>query len=363
MKTKLLACTMLAAAVAMSAGTALAQQPKPEIVQAAADPVKPKTAWGAPDLQGFWTNVSVTSLQRPGNLKSLVLTEEEAAKAVNRNILTILSKDDQSTNGQDPNNTKLLEDKNNDRGYNAFWIDPGTRMALVKGEYRSSWIVEPANGRIPYKNAAARAGGGYAITNFDGPETRPLAERCLMSFSGSAGPVMQNGMYNNTYQLVQSPNSVMILVEMNHEARIIPIVASKADVKHSPIPKWAGDSVGWYEGDTLVVETTNVNPEQRALIGPNGKVTERFSRWNKDQILYEFTVEDPDLYSQPWKGEMGLNHSSEPLYEYACHEGNYALHGILAGARELESKGITPGMGPGIAAGLVIPRDGEGGGE
>ena len=138
----------------------------------------------------------------------------------------------------------------------------------MKGELRTSWIIEPPNGRIPYKPGAAR-GGGYAITNFDGPETRPQAERCVLGFSGSYGPVMQNGMYNNTMQFVQTPKQVTIEVEMNHDARIIPIVASKADAKHGNVPKWGGDSVGWYEGNTLVVETTNVHPNQRGMITPD----------------------------------------------------------------------------------------------
>ncbi len=375
MKTRLLAATALGCAALLGAN-ALAQTPAPTppAAPAAAASVSnanngqtseagyktPRTAWGAPDLQGFWNNTSITSMQRSPDAKSLTVSQKEADRLVNRNILVVLSKDDQSTNGQDPNNTKLLEDKNNDRGYNAFWIDPGTKLASVKGELRTSWITDPPSGRIPYKPGAAR-GGGYAITNFDGPETRPQAERCVLGFSGSFGPVMQNGMYNNTMQFVQSPTSVAIEVEMIHDVRIIPIVASKADVKHGTVPRWGGDSVGWYEGDTLVVETTNVHPGQRGTISATGKVTERFSRWNDKQVLYTFEVDDPSLYSQPWKGEMSLN-ASEPLYEYACHEGNYAMPGILAGARELESQGKVPGMGPGIAAGLVLPRD-EGGGE
>lgn len=322
--------------------------------------VTPKTSWGAPDLQGFWNNTSITSLQRPGGVDKLVLNETEANRVVNRNILVVLTKEDDAREGQDPNNTKILEDGNNDRGYNAYWIDPGTKLAMVKGELRSSWITEPASGRIPFKPGARNSGGGFAITNFDAAETRPLAERCIMSFSGSAGPVMQNGMYNNGIQLVQSPGSVVINIEMNHDARVIPIVASPAEAKHGSIPKWAGDSVGWYEGDTLVVQTKNVHPLQRALIGPDGVVTERFTRWDDKQIVYQFEVNDPSLYSQVWKGEMAFNMGA-PLYEYACHEGNYAMPGILAGARELESQGKVPGMGPGIAHGLVLPRDDAGG--
>ena len=350
MKTKLLTATALCAAALFGAGAAIAQAP---------GYATPKTSWGVPDLQGFWNNTSITSLQRGSDTKALVVSEKEAERLVNRNVLIVLSKEDESHSGEDPNNTKLLEDKNNDRGYNSFWIDPGTKLATVKGELRTSWVVEPANGRVPYKPGAAR-GGGYAITNFDGPETRPMAERCVLGFSGSYGPVMMNGMYNNTMNFVQTPANVVITVEMNHDARIIPTFASQAEAKHGNVPKWGGDSVGWYEGNTLVVETTNVHPNQRAMITPTGKVTERFTRWDDHQILYEFTVEDAALYSQVWKGEMALN-ASKPMYEYACHEGNHAMPGILGGARELEANGQVPGMGPGIAAGLIIPRDESGG--
>ena len=350
MKFALKAATALCV-IAMAAGAAHAQAPGYET---------PKTTWGAPDLQGFWNNTSITSLQRPGGVDKLVLSPAEADRMVNRNMLVVLTKEDESTNGEDPNNTKLLEDKNNDRGYNSFWIDPGTKVATVKGELRSSWIVEPATGRIPYKPDAARGGGGYAITNFDGPETRPMAERCVLSFSGSYGPVMMNSMYNNTFQFVQTPGAVMILVEMNHDVRNIPIVAGPSEAKHGSIPKWGGDSVGWYEGNTLVVQTTNVHPNQRGMISSEGKLTERFTRWDDHQITYEFEVNDPSLYSQVWKGEMAMN-AAEPLYEYACHEGNHAMAGILGGARQLESEGRVPGMGPGIAAGLVLPRDDQGG--
>jgi len=351
MKTKLLAATALCVAAVLGAGAASAQAP---------GYTTPKTAWGAPDLQGFWNNTSITSLQRSPDAKSLVVDQKEADRLVNRNMLVVLTKEDNASEGLDPNNTKILEDGNNDRGYNAFWIDPGSKLATVKGELRTSWIVEPANGRLPYKPGAAR-GGGYAITNFDGPETRPMAERCVLSFSGSYGPVMMNSMYNNTFQFVQTPGAVMILVEMNHDVRNIPIVAGPSEAKHGPVAKWGGDSVGWYEGNTLVVQTTNVHPNQRAMISSTGKLTERFTRWDDHQILYEFEVDDPELYSQVWKGEMALN-ASAPMYEYACHEGNHAMPGILGGARQLESEGKVPGMGPGIAAGLVLPRD-EAGGE
>lgn len=350
-------CAAMAFAIV---GAAVAQKAAPAAPAAPATAAagetyaRPKLAWGAPDLQGFWNNTSITSLQRPAGVNKLVLSEEEAKKVVNRNMLVVLSKQDAATNGQDPNNKDILKDKNADRGYNAFWIDPGTKMAMVKGEYRSSWIVDPPSGKIPYKPGARTGGTGYSPVNFDGPETRPLAERCIMSFSGSLGPVMLNGMYNNTFQIVQSPKSVAIDVEMIHDARIIPIVSGPSEVKHGKIPRWGGDSVGWYEGDTLVVETVLPHPLQRSFISDKGKVTERFTRWSKGQILYEFVVDDPTLYSQVWKGEQALN-ASEPVGEYACHEGNYAMHGILAGARKIEKAGGTPSMGPGIGAGIEIP--------
>lgn len=343
---KLMACTALFGVV--FAGTASAQH--------APGYAAPKTSWGAPDLQGFWNSTSITSLQRPPGVDKLVVSEEEGRVIVNDNPLIIITQLESESQGSNPEDLSILEDRNADRGYNAFWIDPGVKLAEVKGEIRTSWIVEPASGRVPFKQGAQRVGGGsFAAANFDGPETRPLFERCLMTET-TAGPVMQNAMYNSTLQLVQSPGAVVIVVEMVHHARVIPIVANAAAARHGPsvIPKWAGDSVGWYEGDTLVVETRNVHPLQPSLISASGKVTERFSRWSDDQVLYEFIVEDPALYTQTWRGEMALN-TSQPMYEFACHEGNHAMPGILGGARKLESEGKTPAMGPGIAAGIVTP--------
>ncbi len=343
---KLLACTALFGVVAT--GAAFAQH--------APGYSSPKTTWGAPDLQGFWNSTSITSLQRPAGVDKLVVSEQEGRAIVNDNPLIIITQMEADAQGSNPDDTSILEDGNADRGYNAFWIDPGVKLGEVKGELRTSWIVEPANGRVPFQPGARRAGGGdFAAANFDGPETRPLFERCLMTET-TAGPVMQNAMYNSTVQIVQSPDAVVIVVEMVHHARIVPIVANAAAAKHGPneIPKWAGDSVGWYEGDTLVVQTRNVHPLQPSLISKAGTVTERFSRWADGQILYAFTVEDSTLYTQPWRGEMALN-ASQPMYEFACDVGNHAMGGILGGARQLESEGRTPAMGPGIAAGIVPP--------
>jgi hypothetical protein len=321
----------------------------------------PQTKWGVPDLQGFWSNTSFTGMQRPAGAAKLVLSEEEAAALAKRNVYTGARREEAGASKVDAKSSQeLLADKNPSRGYNTFWMDPGQSYAMVKGEYRSSWITNPPDGRIPYSERGIQAntrGGGGA---FDDIERRPLSERCIMSFTGGYGPVIGNGMYNNTVQVVQSPGSVMILAEMIHDARIVPIVKSKADAKHGPavITKWGGDSVGWYEGGTLVVETVNSHPNQRSYITPAGKVTERFSRWSADQILYQFTVEDPTLYKQTWSGEMSFNASKEPLYEYACHEGNYAMAGILAGARQLEREGRPHPPEKAIFAGVDV-SDGE----
>ncbi len=332
----------------------------------------PKTSWGAPDLQGVWTNSSITNLQRNPRVSKLVLTPEEAATLEGADYYNNRTREDAKP--ADPNDTKLLDgsDLLSGGGYNAFWVDPGTKVANVKGELRSSWIVEPANGRIPYRpekmpareraaqaaaaaaptGAAAasgtvqgpgavdrNAGGGYG--SYDGPETRPIGERCIIGFGNTGGPVMNNVLYNNHYTLVQSPTHVVLTVEMVNDARIIPIVSGPDAAMFQPdvIKPWLGDSVGWYEGDTLVIKTRKVNPKQRGYISETGELTERIYRWSDKQVVYEFTVTDPSLYTQPWKGEQAWNISQEPQYEYACHEGNYALGGILAGARKQERDG------------------------
>jgi hypothetical protein len=299
----------------------------------------PRTSWGAPDLQGYWSNKSLTALERPEGTSQLVVSAEEAERLRRGNVLVRAKQGDarQSVLSEEASE-RLLADGNTSRAHNQFWNDAGSSYAQVKGEYRTSWITEPSDGHIPWSAAGRQA--SLRTRTFDGPEGRPQSERCLMSFTGSAGPIMNNGLYNNTYQIVQTPGSVMILTEMIHDVRIIPIV-EKDRARHGPagIPKWGGDSAGWYESDTLVVETVNAHPVQRSYISPTGKLTERFSRWSDGQILYQFTIEDPSLYSRPWSGEMALNALKQPPFEYACHEGNYALPGILKGARQMERDG------------------------
>jgi hypothetical protein len=165
---------------------------------------------------------------------------------------------------------------------------------------------------------------------------RSLGERCILSFGSSAGPPMIPLLYNNNYQIVQTKDSVVILVEMVHDARVV-----RLNSKHRPasVRTWMGDSIGWWEGETLVVETTNFRPDQSfRASSQNLKVTERFTRVDPNQVLYRFTVEDPDTFTRPFSGEVAMNATGEKIYEYACHEGNYALPGILAGARAQEQE-------------------------
>jgi hypothetical protein len=315
---------------------------------------KPKTSWGVPDLGGFWTNTSLTAMQRPAGAEKLVMSQTEADALARRNVYEAAEREEAGASKVDEESSRaLLADKNASRAYNRFWMDPGQGYAQVKGEYRSSWITYPADGRIPYSERGMAA--NMRTNSFDDFEIRPLSERCIMSFTGGAGPVLNNGMYNNTYQIVQTPDSVMILTEMIHDVRVIPIGG-----KHGPkeIPRWGGDSIGWYEGDTLVVETTNSHPKQRSYISPAGKVTERYTRWADGELYYQFKVEDPTLYKEAWGGEMSLRSSNEPLYEYACHEGNYALAGILSGARKLEREGRPHPIEKPIFAGVDV-SDGE----
>ncbi len=309
----------------------------------AADYHAPRNGFGQPDLQGTWTNASLTSLQRPAMFKTLTLTEAEAAALEKRRAVARAAQDKPTDPkaGAPP----VADDPG---GYNASWTDPGVSLGRINGQVRTSWIVEPANGLLPYSEAGHTAyveALRKARNSWDGPENRPLGERCILGFGSTAGPPMLNVLYNNNYQIVQSKDAVAILVEMNHDARIIRLT----DKKHLPshIRPWMGDSFGWWEGDTLVVETTNFNPGESLrpyfnnsiLLSPGAKVTERFTRVSPKQILYRFEVDDPATYSQVWKAEMPLNSSPGPVYEYACHEGNYALPGILAGARKADKEG------------------------
>jgi hypothetical protein len=323
------ACALAAAgliAALLPAATAEERAPPPPGYQ------PPRTEFGDPDLQGLWTNASITTLERPSWASKLVLTPEEAEKAAAAYKAQLAGIDSATGGGVG--------------GYNSFWLDPGSTFGVVHGEIRSSWIVDPPTGRVPYSGAGAREATAAAMKqfgDFSAPEVRSLGERCIVGYGGTSGPPMLNVLYNNNYQIVQSPGYVVILVEMNHDARIIRLGGPHLPANMRP---WMGDSIGHWDGDTLVVETTNLNPGQNftadirhyLYLPSDSAVTERFTRVADDTILYEFQVEEPQAYTQTWRGEIPMHATKGPIYEYACHEGNYSLSGVLAGARAQEQR-------------------------
>ena len=301
----------------------------------------PLTSYGHPDLQGVWTSASVTTLERDKALgRTLVVDIEEARRLENESAFNVLTEADSAPS--DPNRSPP-SDGDTDAGYNAFWIDPGTRLAEIDGSYRTSFIVNPEDGQIPYSAAAGMAFFQYGQSSgYDGPEQRPLGERCMVGFGSSGGPPMLPVLYNNNYQIVQNKNYIMILAEMNHDARIVRL---DDEHKNEIFKPWLGDSIGYWDGNTLVVETINFHPQQNfrfaikhsLYIPSTAKVIERFTRTDQNQILYKFTVEDSGAYTQSWDAEIPFRKAEGLMYEYACHEGNYALPGILAGARKEEA--------------------------
>jgi hypothetical protein len=296
----------------------------------------PRTPNGKPDLQGHWTNSSITTLERPDPSLPLSLNPEQVARMEGMRA---------SQNAADAAPTS--PDQGAPRaggaigGYNLFWIDRGERVGVVNGEARSSWITHPPSGKMPVSDQGrARISEINSRRNEDGPEGMNPADRCLIGSRGSGGPPMLNNIYNNTYQIVQTADHVMIDVEMMHDARIIRIGESH---KPEPLSQWLGDSVGHWDGDTLVVVTRNWNrwhgDYEPVFLSERATVTERFTRTGPDEITYAFEVDDPATYTQTWKGEMVFTTSNGPVYEFACHEGNYALRNILGGARIVERQG------------------------
>lgn len=309
-----------------------------------------------PELGGVWTNAALTRLSRPENVEPLVVTAAQAQQIAAGTSIAGLPAGEFEV--QDNADTVAPPAAGSDdfglRAYNDFWIDPGSSLARVRGEFRSSYIIDPENGQIPHldtpraefqrRNFGVRYATG--VGDMSGPEAMPLAERCLIGFGNTAGPGMMGTLYNSTYRFVQTDDYVVIEVEMVHDARIIPIYPDAATARDNLRPvalqQWFGDSRGWYENGELIVETVNINPqqmEQSAVpITASGKITERFSRYSDTEIVYQFTVDDDNLYAQPWTAELSFHASEGPMYEYACHEGNYAMPGILAGARRQEAE-------------------------
>ena len=338
----MLKAVLMAGALALAAaGAAMAQDhaPRPPATGYKA----PRSADGHASLEGVWTNASLTRLERnPRYGKSLAMTEEEVKKAegANAKVLAVAAKP------TDPNATviDLPADCSGGRGtncnYNAQWTDPGDTIMRVNGQPRSGFITSTPDGRVPMKSGSPPGFGRRlpaGVGQNDNPESRALGERCLLSFGNSSGPVMMPGLYNNTYQFVQTKDQVAIVVEMVHDARIVRLNTKE----HGSLRKWMGDSIGWWDGDTLVVETVNYHPEQVFRgSSANLKVTERFTRVGPDRMHYAFWVEDPTVFAQPWGGEYEFSRITGQVYEYACHEGNYGLANILSGARMEEKTGV-----------------------
>ena len=313
---------------------------------------RPKNAMGQPDLSGYWSNATLTPLTRNKRISDKANLTPAEAKQLEALWAKALADSDAPTSADESTaevNAKLADSKlveirpdfiaagGDTGGYNTFWIDPGTHLVEINGQYRTS-ILTTDNGLPPARKAGAPApkGGGYRDV-YDSYETRSQGERCISGFGRNTGPPMlPNGYYNNNYQIVQTPDSVVIEVEMIHDARIVRLNGTHRTDGQRPA---MGDSIGHYEGDTLVVETTNI-PESQQFIGSwqNLKVTEWFTRLSPTKILYRFQIEDADLWDKPWGGEYTFNTLNGRVYEYACHEGNYALPGILAGARQKEKE-------------------------
>jgi len=307
----------------------------------AADDI-PRLASGRPDLQGIWSNATQTPLQRPAAFGERLVISEEEAQAARQRALEALER---SNAPSDPDRPPP-QDRNTAAAYNSFWLDRGIEVAHINGEYRSSLIVDPADGQIPYRDdrppTMMEAWRGDNPDEFAGPEQATIGERCLLFYdfrtsNSSAGPPMMPMIYNNLYRIVQTDDHLMILAEMINDARIIRI-----DGNHQPeaIHRWMGDSIAHWRGDTLVITTRNLHPQQ-SHFGSSAAlvVTEELTPQSSTQINYRFTMHDPAAYTQPWSAEMPLlARPDERIFEYACHEGNYALPGILAGARVLESR-------------------------
>src|ERR1700675_1621867 len=337
MSTKKFTALMAGAAIsALAVSAALAGAASP----AAGAYKAPLNAYGQPDLEGTWTNATLTVLERPKEYgERRGMTEEEVKKVEGEDAKLV-------ADGNAPTDPKVkTTDLPHDCGrgfsgagcgYNAAWIDPGSTVMRVNGEPRSSFITDPADGRLPpYKPGVTAPGMEQYAHRGENPENMALSERCLTSFGYSAGPVMLPLLYNNNYEIAQSKDTVAIVVEMVHDVRIIHIGGKHRTDGERP---WMGDSIGWYEGPTLVVETSNF-PQQTALRGAWKEltVTERFTRVGPHRVLYQFTVKDPTVWDIPWSGEYEFSAAKGRIFEYACHEGNYALEGILAGARADEA--------------------------
>ena len=289
------------------------------------DYVPPRTPYGQPDLQGVWSNAVLTPLERPAIFgDKATLTPEEAAE---------YSEQQRNATNRDRRDQESVDDILD--AYNDFWWDSGDELVRT---LRTSLIVDPADGRVPALTplAVARQDAARLARREppEAPQDLPISTRCL--YFRHTGPPMIPASYNNNYQLVQTEDFVLIVNEMGHETRIIPL--DGRDALHPSIRQWRGSSRGHWEGDTLVVETTNRRPDTPFQgSGPNLKLTERFTRVDENVLLYRFTIDDPESFESAWTVEVPSVRVDGLLYEFACHEGNRSMRGILAGARAAEA--------------------------
>jgi hypothetical protein len=328
---------------------------------------QPRLPDGHPDLQGTYDLATMTPLERLPGLGP-ALTKEQAAK-LEQYEAQRKAKDGAPIQGDrkaPPVGGDKVAPKSYQEvlfqlgggpvgGYNQFWLDGGSRYNVVDGEIRSSIVIDPPDGHVPPLTAAAKARHAESEEiptsdalesqntgldppgSYDDPELRPLGERCLLGFGSTSGPpALPDYFYNNLHQIIQTRDSVMILTEMVHDARIV-----RMNAQHLPktIHKWLGDSVGHWEGDTLVVDTINFTGKTRFRgATENLHVVERFRRLDAKTLLYRFTIDDPDTWEKPWTGEYTWPSTDQPIFEYACHEANYALGDVLRGARLREAE-------------------------
>ena len=318
----------------------------------------PRLADGHPDLQGTYDLGTLTPLERRSGTP-LVLTDEAARKLEQQ----VAAQSEKLNAPIDANRAAPPSGGDgspgpygNVGGYNNFWLDPGSRFNAVDGVKRASLIVEPQDGRVPALTDSARTRNASRVLRttsdeaikeddpgfegadaYDDPEQRPLGERCLIGFSSTSGPpILPTYFYNNLHQIVQTRDSIVILTEMVHDARIV-----RMNAQHLPasIQKWMGDSIGRWEGDTLVIDTTNFTDKTRFRGSSESlRIVERLTRVDANTLRYQFTIDDATTWTKPWTAEYTWPKTGDLMYEYACHEGNYAMGNILRGARLKESE-------------------------
>ena len=328
MKLRSILVSVLAAAIC----AATAQHAAAQRLAAKKVWIPSRTADGQPELEGVWTNATITPLERPPDLAGKAFFTPSEVAAYEKQVV------------ENANVDRRRSDVTADVGlaYNEAWWDRGTHVVKT---LRTSLIVDPADGKIPEltpdgERRAAALAERKRLHPADGPEDRGLTERCILW--PTAGPPMMPSVYNNNYQIFQGPGYVAIMVEMIHDVRIIPLDTRP----HLPsgVRQWLGDSRGHWEGNTLVVDTTNFTDKTRFRgSSENLHLTERFTRTDPDTILYEYTVNDPATWTKPWTAQITMTKSASRVYEYACHEGNYGMTGILAGARAEETNSANAG--------------------